>query len=134
MSTKKVVVGVVVFKNKILVGKEVTKEDHFLSGCWHLPGGHVDGNESEAAALIRELKEETNLDIQIVEKMCSYKIKEIGVVASWYLCSTKSGEATPGDDLTEVAFVEKNKVVEKCHERAVKLWPREVLDYLHHRR
>lgn len=130
---KKVVAGVVVYKDKILVGKKVTKEDHFLSGCWHLPGGHVDENESETAALIREFKEETNLDIQVVEKMCSHKIKENGVVASWYLCSTKSGEATPGDDLTEVDFVEKNKVVEKCDKRAVRLWPKEVLDYFHHK-
>lgn len=130
---KKVVAGIVVYKDKILIGKKVIKEDHFLSGCWHLPGGHVNENESEAMALIREFKEETNLDIQIVEEMCSYKIKESSVVASWYLCSTKSDEATPGDDLIEVEFVEKDKVIEKCDERAVKVWPKEVLDYFHHK-
>lgn len=132
ISMKKVAVGIAVFKDKILVGKKVTKEGHFLSGCWHLPGGHVNENESEETALIREFKEETNPDIQIIEKMCSYKIKENDVVASWYLCSAKSCETTPGDDLTEVDFVEKNKVVEKCDERAVRVWPKEVLDYFHH--
>lgn len=33
-------------------------------GCWEFPGGKLEHNESMEAALIREIKEEVNLDIQ----------------------------------------------------------------------
>jgi 8-oxo-dGTP pyrophosphatase MutT (NUDIX family) len=36
-----------------------------------LPGGHIEENETEEEALIREIKEETNLDIQVDKKLWS---------------------------------------------------------------
>lgn len=33
-------------------------------GCWEFPGGKLENNESPETALIREIKEEVNLDIQ----------------------------------------------------------------------
>mgnify|MGYP000140261478 CR=1 FL=1 len=38
-----------------------------------LPGGHIEENESEEEALIREIKEETNLDAQIDKKLWTLK-------------------------------------------------------------
>ena len=38
-----------------------------IKGCWGLPGGHVDENETLKQALKREFKEETNLDVQVGE-------------------------------------------------------------------
>ncbi len=127
---KRAVVGIVAFQDKILIGKKVIKEGHFVSGGWHIPGGHIIENESEEVALVREFKEETNLHIQIVKKMCSYESKENDEIVSWYLCSTKSCKAIPRSDLGQIDFVEKNKVISRCDERAVRLWPREVVDYL----
>ncbi len=129
MDVKKAVAGIVVFKNKILIGKKVIKEGHFVSGGWHIPGGHVNKNESEEDALVREFKEETNLDIKIDKKFCTRLVKETDTIVSWFLCSTKSDKATPGDDLTQIDFVYKSKVTKKCDDRAVRLWPKEVIDY-----
>jgi len=126
---KKAVAGIVVFEDKILIGKKVIKEGHFLSGRWHIPGGHVNKNESERNALLREIKEETNLDIKIIKKICRYEIPENDVVVSWYLCSTKSSKTTPGDDLDKIDFVKKNNVIKECDQRAVRLWPKEIFDY-----
>lgn len=36
-----------------------------LKGCWHLVGGHVEENETLREALKRELKEETNLNVEV---------------------------------------------------------------------
>jgi 8-oxo-dGTP diphosphatase len=126
---KKAVAGIVSIEGKILIGKKIIKEGHFLSGGWHIPGGHIVENESEKNALLREFKEETSLDIKIIKKLCNYEIKENDVVVSWFLCTTDSYEAIPGDDLDQIEFVEKNKVIEKCDKRAVTLWPKEVIDY-----
>jgi 8-oxo-dGTP diphosphatase len=35
-----------------------------FKGCWCIPGGHIEQNEDAIAAVIREVKEETSLDIE----------------------------------------------------------------------
>lgn len=40
------------------------KNTRFMDGKFQLPAGHMDGNESMFAAMIRELKEELNIDVE----------------------------------------------------------------------
>ena len=46
-----------------------------FKGCWCLPSGHVDENETLKQALKREFKEETNLDVQ-VDDLLAGRIEE----------------------------------------------------------
>ena len=56
-----VAISVIEYQNKILITKrENTK---FLSGLWEFPGGKIEKNETAVDAIIREVKEETNLTI-----------------------------------------------------------------------
>ncbi|MCS7164994.1 MAG: NUDIX domain-containing protein [Candidatus Calescibacterium sp.] len=65
MSIKVTVGGLIKYKNLfLLVRTEKWK------GKWGIPGGKVKQGETLIKALIREIKEETNLDIQ--EKQCKY--------------------------------------------------------------
>lgn len=58
-------VGVILIKdNKVLLGKR--KSAHHSPGVWQFAGGHLEFGESLEDCAIRELKEETNLDIKNV--------------------------------------------------------------------
>lgn len=45
------------------------------SGNWGFPKGHLEKGESETEAAIRETKEETNLDVKIVDSGARYSIE-----------------------------------------------------------
>ncbi|WP_154018079.1 NUDIX domain-containing protein, partial [Halorubrum sp. AJ67] len=53
-------------------GVVVTPDEHVLvvqrasDGGWELPGGRVDRREDATAGLVRELREETSLDPEVV--------------------------------------------------------------------
>ena len=54
--------GAVVFDgDKILLIKQ-------LAGHWGFPKGHVEGGETEVQTAVREIKEETNYDVEIDER------------------------------------------------------------------
>lgn len=55
-----------------VVYKEVQGENYYLiirniSGEYGFPKGHVENNETEHETAIRELKEETNVEVQIID-------------------------------------------------------------------
>jgi len=62
------------FDNKILLIKRNTIP---FKGYWALPGGRMDPGEAIEQTIVREVKEETGLDVTIIRKMGEYV--EIGV-------------------------------------------------------
>lgn len=54
---------------KLLQGRKNSQKGGVYTDHWHIPGGGIDKNEDKVIALIREIKEETGLDIS------SYKIE-----------------------------------------------------------
>lgn len=58
-----VVAGVIYKKNKFLIAQRNLKKEQ--GGLWEFPGGKVEKNETYEQALIREIKEEFNADIQV---------------------------------------------------------------------
>ncbi len=56
--------GILIKDEKILLLKRNVEP---FRGFWHVIGGHVEENETLAAALRREFKEETDLDVHIGE-------------------------------------------------------------------
>ncbi|MBQ70829.1 MAG: hypothetical protein CMA65_04990 [Euryarchaeota archaeon] len=53
----------VVTDNRVLLVQEARGK---YSGCWGLPKGYVDEGESPEQAVLRELREETNLDGSVI--------------------------------------------------------------------
>jgi len=66
----KTVTAIVEFpNNKILLVKRATV---VFKGYWALPGGKVDPGETVEHTVVREVKEETGLDVEIVRRMGEY--------------------------------------------------------------
>ena len=60
-----VVAGVIYKNDKFLIAQRNLKKAQ--GGLWEFPGGKVEKNESYQRALIREIKEELNADIEVNE-------------------------------------------------------------------
>lgn len=124
---KQAVVGLVIKDNKVLIGKKVVLDNHPLSGCWHIPGGHIKKGEDTIQALKRELKEETNIDVEITNELGFYISKDTQTF--WYLCETYSTKLKAGDDLADVKFVDKKLALKLCDKKGISFWPSKVLEY-----
>jgi 8-oxo-dGTP diphosphatase len=61
---------------------------------WEFPGGKIEANETPEACLIREIKEELNIDIEIIEGLSSsdhqYPDKSIRLIP--FICKQTGGE------------------------------------------
>ncbi len=105
--------GIVVLDNKILLLKRVKPSTDGL-GFWELPGGGLEYGETPNQALIRELKEETGLDIVIIKPAYTFtKIREdYQTVGIGFLCIPKNDHVRLSDEHTEYCFV----TIEKAKE------------------
>ena len=82
---------------------------------WALPGGHVDYGESLEDAAIREAKEETSLDIEIIEQFHTYsnpkRDPRAHKISTVYIANAK-GKAKANDDAKNVGIFTKDNLPE----------------------
>ena len=62
---KNVVGGIIIKDNKFLILRR--KSDDFMGGTCELPSGNMESGEDISTALIREIKEESNLDVTSIK-------------------------------------------------------------------
>jgi len=100
--------GVVVLIEKeenVLLGK---RGGGFGAGKWGLPQGYIEYDEDFLTAAIREVKEETGLDVEIrsilnvVSNLLSPTLHTLAIVL---LAGVAGGELRAGDDLEALAWV-----------------------------
>lgn len=63
---------------------------------WEFPGGKVEPGESCEAALIREIREELTVEIQVEQRLCTveYDYPAFHLVMHCYFCKLASGHLT----------------------------------------
>ena len=103
--------GVVVHENRVLL---VQRGREPLKGQWSIPGGLIDVGESLREAVIREVKEETGLDVEPVELIElldriyreGERVRYHYVIAD-YLCRVTGGLLGAASDADDVRWVER---------------------------
>jgi ADP-ribose pyrophosphatase YjhB (NUDIX family) len=76
---------------------------------WCLPGGFIEARECPEEAAVREVREETGLDVEIKKILGAYSPgKGINVIILFYLARLVRGNMQPGDDASEVAVFKKS--------------------------
>ena len=96
--------GMIIQDHKILLirGYEILTGVSF----WVIPGGHREDDESEEGCIIREMKEETNLEVR-VEKLLfeqSFPLDGPDAVNKSYLCTPIGGQLKPGSEPEDENF------------------------------
>jgi 8-oxo-dGTP diphosphatase len=105
--------ALVIYESKILLVKRAHDP---MKNSWAIPGGYIDWDETVEEAVLRELKEETQLEGKILCLTGVYSDinrDEDGRqnIALTYLVSS-FGEAKANDDAKEIAWFEINKLPE----------------------
>ena len=80
-------------ENKILMIQRVDSDDY--GGMWEFPGGTMEYGELPEECLVREIKEEVNLDVEIVKYLYSWKWmkRDLQVAGFSYLCRCEDAKS-----------------------------------------
>ena len=86
------VVAAIIKKDNLYLVAQRNRDKH-MGLKWEFPGGKVDPGETLQEALVREIYEELNIDINIHEKLVEerYKDNEINIILHYFLCTIKNG-------------------------------------------
>ncbi len=106
--------GVVVRDGRVLLARRGKPP---LLGRWTIPGGTVELGETLHQALVREMREETGLEVDPVEVLTVFdRIDREGGLVRYHfvivdsLCRAPAGQAAAGSDALEVAWVAPDEI------------------------
>ena len=90
MKTIKVVAAIIIHEGKVFATQRGYGE--FKDG-WEFPGGKVEENETLKDALVREIKEELDTEIEVGELLgtVEYDYSKFHISMDCFICSIKSG-------------------------------------------
>ena len=119
---------------RILLVKHVPERGGFWQGKWICPGGELELGETIEEGIKREVKEETQLEIDLLAPLPPFDriVREhdetlLHVIYIDYLARATGGELKPGSDIGEAIWVEREhlpEIWEELHDDTKKLLQR----------
>ena len=119
-------------KGRILPVKHVPEKGGYWYDKWICPGGKLEYGETIEQGIIREIKEETDLDIKLTTPLVPFERivgngeeAELHVIYIDYLAELVGGEAKPADDVGEAIWVKKEELTniwDELHEDTKRLF------------
>jgi ADP-ribose pyrophosphatase YjhB (NUDIX family) len=86
-------------------------------GKWNLPGGAANAHEAPWDAVVREVREELNVDVQINRVCGVYHVPGKDDVVLTFACQIISGKPRPGDEVEELGWFAPLDLPETMRER-----------------
>jgi ADP-ribose pyrophosphatase YjhB (NUDIX family) len=126
--------GVVFQNDKILLVKEIA------DGCWTLPGGWADVNESPKESVVRELLEESGYETRALKLLAVYDRSKHGhtpafpyhVYKLFILCELVGGEAQTSVETSAVGFYREDELPELSVSRVTKTQIKRFFEHYRH--
>ncbi|MFI8012095.1 (deoxy)nucleoside triphosphate pyrophosphohydrolase [Acinetobacter sp. ABJ_C4_1] len=94
MKSLKVVAAVIWHQNKILCALKGEHKYPYISNKYEFPGGKVEADETLEQALVREIKEELNLDIDVTGYLLTveHSYPNFNIELATFMCVTTTIE------------------------------------------
>jgi 8-oxo-dGTP diphosphatase len=118
-------------RGRILLVKHKKERGGYWQGKWICPGGALEFGEEIEEGIKREVKEETNLEIDLVRPLVPFdrivksgKETSLHVIYIDYIAKLIGGELKVDSDVGEALWVEKNnvpKIWQELHEDTQRL-------------
>lgn len=102
--------AIILNQNKVLVAQR--NRNGKLPFKWEFPGGKVEKYETIKESLIREIKEELNIEIEIIEKLSpvEHHYPDFSIRLHPFLCNFKSGNLIVKEH-EEIQWAEKSDLL-----------------------
>ena len=91
MKTIRVVAAIIIKNEKVFATQRGYGD---FKGGWEFPGGKIDTGETPEEALIREIKEELDTEVEVIELLdtVEYDYPNFHLSMDCFICSIKSGD------------------------------------------
>jgi 8-oxo-dGTP diphosphatase len=94
MKTIEVVAAVIQHQNKILAVQRGPAKYAYISEKWEFPGGKMEAEETEEQTIIREIREELDMQIAVKTKLLTveHTYPDFHLTMHTYLCETEQSK------------------------------------------
>ncbi len=94
MKRIEVVAAVIQHQNKILAVQRGPAKYAYISEKWEFPGGKMEAGETEEQTIIREIREELDMQIKVQSKLLTveHPYPDFHLTMHTYLCETEQSE------------------------------------------
>src|SRR5262249_53936355 len=98
---KLVAVGIIPIEGRLVLGRRAINP---RLGYWSFPSGYVNRGEAVDDAMVREVREETCLQVQVTGLLGLYSESNNPIVLAVFVARHVGGELAVGDEVSEVGL------------------------------